>query len=302
MNDTPPVRSKQATQTPSRRYEFPIERGKILEFARAIKSSNPAFFGRAPIMPPTFLMVGGQIWGYSWEDPGDSPLAATGVDSARSLHLEETYEFFGRPSSAGEVLEGQLVLLEPVQKVGRRSGPMTLFTTETTYWRSNGERAAVAKQVIAQLRDARHGAEDQEADQSAPNAAAEERLPDNARRFGPLKLEDVVRYQAASGDLNPHHYDAEIRSNSGFSRFFVPGMLPAGLLGGMVADITGADRIRRISFSFRELVFVGDTVTCSVDLTDDGDSDGVIELALTCARSDGKVAVTGTASVATGAS
>ncbi len=170
-------------------------------------------------MPPTFLMVGGQIWGFSWEHPGDSPLAAAGVDSARSLHLEETYEFFGPPPSAGEVLEGQLVLNEPVEKVGRRSGPMTLFTTETTYWRSSVERAALAKQVIVQLRDAQHGADDQDAGVGAPDEPAED-LADNVRRFGPLRLEDVVQYQAASGDLNPHHYDAEILAGSGFSRFF----------------------------------------------------------------------------------
>src|SRR5579863_10523010 len=97
----------------SRRFDFPVERGKILEFARAMRSDNPAFRGPDAIAPPTFLIVAGQIWGYSWERPGDSPLAAMGVAPEQQLHLEETYEFNSQPPHAGEALEGQLRLLDP---------------------------------------------------------------------------------------------------------------------------------------------------------------------------------------------
>ena len=101
----------------SRRFEFPVERGKILEFARAIHCDNPSFFGRDAIAPPTFLMVGGQIWGYSWESPGDSPLVREPTDATPMLHLEEAYRFDGAPLRAGELLHGQLRLLPPVEKV-----------------------------------------------------------------------------------------------------------------------------------------------------------------------------------------
>lgn len=285
------------TERRSRPYEFPIERGKILEFARAIKSSNPAFLGVAPIIPPTFLMVGGQIWGYSWEHPGDSPMADVGVDSARSLHLEETYEFSGPLPSAGELLEGELVLLEPVEKVGRRSGPMTIWTTETRYRRADGSCAALARQVIAQLEAAQHGADEGEEQLPADPPPADE-ARETARRYGPIRLEDVIQYQAASGDLNPHHYDREILAASGFTRFFLPGMLPAGLLGGQVADLYGAERVRRVSFSFRELVFVGDTITTRVEPTDGPAPDGALTLDLACLRGDGRTAVSGSAVIA----
>lgn len=139
----------------SERFEFPIERGKILEFARAIHSDNPSFCGPNAIAPPTFLAVAAAVWGYSWEVPGDSPLAEVGFDASKGLQLEEDYEYFGPPPSAGTVLTGQITLSEPVSKVGRRSGPMTILSTETTFWDEEGRVVAKARQVVARL-DAAH--------------------------------------------------------------------------------------------------------------------------------------------------
>ena len=291
----------------SPRFEFPIERGKIFEFARAIHSENPAFFGASALAPPTFLIVAGEIWGYSWERPGDSPLAETGVNASQALHLEETYEFYGEPLRAGDVLEGELCLFTPIEKVGRRSGRLTLHTTETTFWRPDGARAALARQVIAQLHDAARpedpatdaaaGQPDPPVDRGDPGATGAS-TPE-CRRFGPLRLEDFVQYQAASGDLNPHHYDREVLTASGFSRFFSPGMLQAGFLGGQLADIYGSENIRRISVNFRELVYLGDVVTCRVSppVPDAQTGAQTAEVELECVRSDGAVAITGSAVV-----
>lgn len=119
------------------------------------------------------------------------------------------------------------------------------------------------------------------------------------RTFGPLTLEDVVRYQGASGDLNPHHYDARVAAEAGFERFFSPGMLQAGLLGSMVADAFGAESVRRFRVRFHELVWVGDTITLSMRVTKrySEDAERRADIELTCVVPDGTVAVTGVATV-----
>jgi acyl dehydratase len=285
-----------STSSRSVRFEFPIERGKILEFAWAIQSENAAFFGPDALAPPTFLMVAAEIWGYSWERPGDSPLADARVDPTRALHLEETYEFFGEPMRAGETLEGELQLLEPVPKTGRRSGPMTIYTSVTTFTRLDRSHAATGRTVIAQLLDPDHAAASAPAADMPPAA-----IPEGAitRRFGPLRMEDFIRYQAASGDLNPHHYDPEVRAAAGFPRFFSPGMLQAGFLGGQVADAYGAASIRRFGVRFHELVYLGDEVTCYVAPAAEVSSSesGLLGLELGCIGAHGELAVSGSAQV-----
>lgn len=280
----------------SPQFEFPVERGKILEFARALKSDSPAFRGARAIAPPTFLIVGGQIWGYSWEHPGDSPLASMGVNPAEQLHLEETYEYFGEPPRAGTLLSGELALLAPVEKVGRRSGRLSIITTRTTFRREDGTPAATATQVIAQLHE--HQRTHDAGDESDGPVADELPAGWSQASFGPLTIEDVVQYQAASGDLNPHHYDPDLLKSAGFTRFFVPGMFGAGLLGCQVAAVYGPERVRRLSVRFSELIYVGDRIRCAISPPTVSTADpGLVEVELTCTRPDGKVAISGNAVV-----
>ena len=117
------------------------------------------------------------------------------------------------------------------------------------------------------------------------------------RTFGPLTLFDVVRYQGASGDLNPHHYDRAILEAAGFERFFSPGMLQAGFLAGLVADELGPERVRRFGVRFNDLVYVGETIRCEARVHrryEDGDR-RLVDLELACRREDGSEAVTGSA-------
>lgn len=293
-------------------FEFPVERGKILEFARALKSTLPAFFGEHAVAPPTFLAAGAQIWGYSWEQPGDSILADWGVNAKNVLHLEEEYRFSGPPLRAGDLLSGTTRLREPVKKVGRRAGPMTLLELFTEYRGRAGDLVATAQQLVVR-RDAldslgtalEQGVGASPAPASAPAAlvaadsgeALASAIP--SRRHGPLTLEDCVTYQAASGDLSPQHYDPEILRESGFSTFFSPGMLQAGLMSIPVAEAFGPESIRRIRFRFAELVDIGEMITCSAAVAEDqhGDDDAITVVDLACTRSDGVVAVTGQAEV-----
>ena len=47
---------------------------------------------------------------------------------------------------------------------------------------------------------------------------------------GPLTVTDFVRYQGASGDMNPIHHDSEFASKAGFPKPFAVGMRQMGVL------------------------------------------------------------------------
>jgi hypothetical protein len=118
---------------PSAKPEFRVvvEEGKIREFAKAVKSANPAYFsGPAPWSPATFLMTAA-----FWQDAASSPWGDHPPARERLLHGEQTFIFHGEPPRAGDVLVGRVRLGEPYVKPGRRGGELT-FTEVITEFRS----------------------------------------------------------------------------------------------------------------------------------------------------------------------
>ena len=94
---------------------------------------------------------------------------------------------------------------------------MTIYTTVTTYWREDGSEAARARQVVARLHASPPVGHEPSVQRvvETPTSHGDEPA---TRRLGPLRLEDFVRYQAASGDLNPYHYDPEVVAAEGGTR------------------------------------------------------------------------------------
>lgn len=118
------------------------------------------------------------------------------------------------------------------------------------------------------------------------------------RRFGPLTRTDFVRYQGASGDLNPIHHDEELARAVGYPTVFGVGMLHAGLVATYVTDWLGVECIRRFTVRFREQVWPGDELTCSAEVTDVTREDGaelIVQVALACVVQTGATALTGSA-------
>jgi acyl dehydratase len=76
----------------------------------------------------------------------------------------------------------------------------------------------------------------------------------------PLTLTDFVRYQGASGDMNPIHHDAEYARRAGYEQPFAVGMFAAGVLGTYVTDWLGAANVRRFAVRFREQAWPGDVL------------------------------------------
>jgi len=112
-------------------FEMVVERGKVREFARATKSSNPDYLdGDRPVSPVTFLVTSA-----FWQDRSNSPWAGAGPQNfERLLHGEQEFVFFGEPPRAGDVLTGVGRIDKVYEKAGRRGGDMK-FTEMVTGFR-----------------------------------------------------------------------------------------------------------------------------------------------------------------------
>ena len=112
---------------------------------------------------------------------------------------------------------------------------------------------------------------------------------------GPITITDIVRYQGASGDMNPIHHDEAFARRAGFRSPLALGMMQAGMLASWATDWLGANRIRLFRVRFVEQVWPGDILTCSGivvrEYQEGGDRRVDVELA--CRRQTGGVAVLG---------
>ncbi|QNA93658.1 MULTISPECIES: MaoC/PaaZ C-terminal domain-containing protein [unclassified Microbacterium] len=110
----------------------------------------------------------------------------------------------------------------------------------------------------------------------------------------PQTRTDFVRYQGASGDMNPIHHDQTYAEAAGYPSPFSVGMLQAGLLGTYATDWLGADRVRSFRTRFREQVWPGDVLTCTGRVVREYEQDGVamIDVELDCTRQTGGIAAT----------
>jgi len=122
-----------------------VERGKIREFARAIKDDDPLYVDEAHagreaggIMPPiTFLQTVSH-----WDDGRGR--ARIPFDLKRVLHGEQEYEFLA-PIHAGDVLTAVSTVVDIYEKPGKRGGSMNFAVTETEYRNQQGTLVARAR-------------------------------------------------------------------------------------------------------------------------------------------------------------
>jgi acyl dehydratase len=136
---------------------FPIEAGKIAEFAEATKGDRPLYldttgdtarsegFDDVPA-PPTFTMA--SIFFRDRQDvPGKPDL---GFDKSRTLHGEEQYEFKRIPV-AGDVLTGVGELTDVYQREGSRGGMMTFANWKTTFRDQREETVIVKERTVIEV-------------------------------------------------------------------------------------------------------------------------------------------------------
>lgn len=124
-----------------------VDRGKIREFAKAIKDDDPVYLDEAHatreaggIMPPVTFLETLRLW----DDGRGRPRPP--IDLKRALHGEQDYELL-RPIHAGDVLTARSRVADVYEKPGRRGGTMTFVVTETEFTNQRGELVARARAV-----------------------------------------------------------------------------------------------------------------------------------------------------------
>jgi len=122
-------------------FQMVVERGKIREFARATKSSNPEYLeGEHPLSPVTFLAASA-----FWQDEANSPWGGAPRNFERLLHGEQEFLFFGEPPRAGAVLTGVSRIDRVYEKEGRRGGVMEFTETVTEFRDATGKLVAESR-------------------------------------------------------------------------------------------------------------------------------------------------------------
>ena len=113
-----------------------VEYGKVREFARAIKDTNPAYAGDGALAPPTFLMTIAH-----WIEGGMGGMRNLKLDYRRLLHGEQEFEYL-RPIRPGDVLIARGRTKDVFEKDGKRGGKMLFVITETEFTNQRGEVVA----------------------------------------------------------------------------------------------------------------------------------------------------------------
>jgi hypothetical protein len=125
-------------------YEFVVEKGKIVEFARATKTENPEYLrGETPLSEPTFLMASAH-----WSHEKANALYGVPMDLKNVLHGEQEFVFHGEPPRAGAKLTAQMRVENVFTKAGKRGGDMK-FTVTVVEFRDP------AGKVVAESRSTR---------------------------------------------------------------------------------------------------------------------------------------------------
>lgn len=125
-------------------YEFPVERGKVREFARATRARRDSYFtDPRPVTPPTFLMSSS-----FWAGPGASPFRDEPRDWSRILHGEQEFVFPAGPPRAGTTLTATQRVEEVYTKQGRRGGTMEFTVLVTEYRDAAGTLVAQARSTV----------------------------------------------------------------------------------------------------------------------------------------------------------
>jgi acyl dehydratase len=117
------------------------------------------------------------------------------------------------------------------------------------------------------------------------------------RVVGPLTRTDFVRYQGASGDMNPVHHDEPFARAAGYEAPLGVGMFHAGVMATWACDWLGAENVRGFKVRWKEPVWPGDVLTIAGRVARRTESAGERRVAveIACTKQTGGIAATATA-------
>jgi 3-hydroxybutyryl-CoA dehydratase len=102
---------------------------------------------------------------------------------------------------------------------------------------------------------------------------------------------DVALFVGVTGDFNPFHTDDKFAAQTKFGRRIVPGLLTASLathIGGMLAFLAS-----EMHFRYHQPVFIGETVTCEVEIVEKIQEGRRIRATVRCTKDENVEVLTG---------
>lgn len=125
-------------------FRVPIERGKVLEFARAVRASDQVEDNR--VVTGTFLTTAG----FFWQPAESNPLQPGDLDSQRVLHGEQEFVYHGPPPSSPATLIAQTSIGSVRTREGSRGGTMRLIDIVTEYRDETGALVAESRSTAVE--------------------------------------------------------------------------------------------------------------------------------------------------------
>lgn len=109
--------------------------------------------------------------------------------------------------------------------------------------------------------------------------------------------EEVCRFADISGDRNPVHLDAEYAKQTRFGSRLVHGFLSGSLISAVLGTVLPGEGSIYMSqkMDFLRPVFIGDTITAKVIVTEIDQAKKQIVLKTTCTNQYGKIVIDGSA-------
>lgn len=113
--------------------------------------------------------------------------------------------------------------------------------------------------------------------------------------FGPLTRTDFVRYQGASGDMNPVHHDEGFAKEAGYPAPLAVGMFAAGAMNSYATSWLGAENVRRTRMRWKAPAFPGYTLTVSASIAKlyEEKGEAKVDIELSVVDQDGGLSVQG---------
>jgi 3-hydroxybutyryl-CoA dehydratase len=124
-------------------------------------------------------------------------------------------------------------------------------------------------------------------------------IGDSASFAKTLSETDIYLFAGITGDFNPAHVNAPEAAAGMFKQRIAHGMLTASFISTVIAmKLPGPGTISAgQDLQFRAPVFIGDTVTATVECIEKLEERKWVKLKTTVTNQDGKVVVAGTATV-----
>jgi 3-hydroxybutyryl-CoA dehydratase len=109
----------------------------------------------------------------------------------------------------------------------------------------------------------------------------------------------ITKFSNLSGDVNPIHLDEEYAKKTIFKTRITPGLLVASFISAVIANkLPGRGSIYLSQdLKFKRPVYINDTITTQVTITDILDEKNIVILNTKCINQKGTVVIDGSASV-----